>query len=115
MDVAPQVGLRSLAHQILQLRFRRMGKIFPSFYHVDREAKNIPVSQKRHYDLDVLRQTLSVSLLKTTIPSFLKSSSMACVIGDGFASMTSFFWQPNQQDVLFYSILQKLCWWIFGI
>jgi len=84
-----QVGLRSLAHQFLQLRFRKMGMIFPSFTSVDLEAKNITASQKRHYDLDVLRQSLSVALLKTVIPSFLKSNSMACVIGDGFASMTS--------------------------
>ena len=83
------VGLRSLAHQLLQFRFRKMGKSFPSFNRVDREAKNITASQNRHYDLDVLRQTLSVSFLQTTIPARLTSSSMACVIGDGFASMTS--------------------------
>ena len=68
-----------------------MGKSFPSFNRVDREAKNITASQNRHYDLDVLRQTLSVSFLQTTIPATLTSSSMACVIGDGFASMTSVF------------------------
>ena len=66
-----------------------MGKCFPSFYHCDREAKSITTKQNRHYDLDVLRQTLSVSLLQKTIPATLTSSSMACVIGDGFASMTS--------------------------
>ena len=66
-----------------------MGKCFPSFYHIDREAKSITTKQNRHYDLDVLRQTLSVSLLQKTIPAALTSSSMACVIGDGFASMTS--------------------------
>jgi hypothetical protein len=89
------VGLRSLAHQLLQFRFRRMGKSFPSFNYVDREAKNITTSQNRHYDLDVLRQTLTLSFLKTTIPETITSSSMACVIGDGFSSMSSLLLQTK--------------------
>ena len=74
-------GLKSLAHQILQVRFRNMGKCFPSFKSVDREAKNITYSQNRHYDLDVLRQSLSVSLLQKTIPTTLSSNLWLVLLG----------------------------------
>jgi hypothetical protein len=45
--------------------------------------------QGREYDLDVLRQVLTLSFLHAHAPEKFKAGSTCCVIGDGFASLSS--------------------------
>lgn len=86
----PYHGLRLAIHTLLQSKFRRMGKEFPDFRLIDSLAQDIVTKQNRAYDLDVLRQSLTISLLKKYFHEhLLNTKSTACVIGDGFASMTS--------------------------
>ena len=86
----PYKKLHSVLHKFLQRRFRHMGREFPDFGKIDDLAKNIAKKQNRAYDLDILRQSLTVAFLKKYFDKHpLKSISTACVIGDGFASTTS--------------------------
>ena len=80
---------RTPFHRVLQYPFRKMGEKFSQFKSIDKTAFLITGSQRRAYDIDVLRQTLTVTFLRETIPKVLNPSSMGCVIGDGFASTTS--------------------------
>lgn len=82
-------------HQILQYPFRRMGRKFSQFKHIDKASFIITSAQQRAYNIDVLRQTLTVAFLLESIPRILRPSSMACVIGDGFATTTSILLQTN--------------------
>lgn len=45
--------------------------------------------QGRSYDLDVLRQVLTISFLHARAPGKFNETAMCCVIGDGFASMST--------------------------
>jgi hypothetical protein len=80
-------GLLLIFERYLQQRFRKMGGF--NFKQFDQLATEITIKQNRAYDLDVLRQTLSLSFLHRQIPQLMSPSSVACVIGDGFGSMTS--------------------------
>lgn len=87
--IKPHGYLRAGAHYLMQRRFRRMGRDLPQFKAVNAAAHAITRRQGRVYDLDVLRQALTVALLKDRAPEISSPDSMACVIGDGFASLTS--------------------------
>ncbi|HIF58120.1 MAG TPA: putative sugar O-methyltransferase [Rhodospirillales bacterium] len=76
-----------IADKFLQYRFREMGGC--NFSAIDVLAAEMVLKQNRSYDVDVLRQVLTISFLKSTVPQVLSSESTGCVIGDGFASMTS--------------------------
>ena len=78
-----------LAHFLLQMKFRRMGSLFTQFTQLDPVAKKIAKRQDRSYNLDFLRQTLTLSFLKKHIPQKLAENNIVWVIGDGFGSMTS--------------------------
>ena len=82
-------------HRLLQYPFRKMGQKFSQFKVIDKTAFLITGSQRRAYDIDVLRQTLTVTFLRETIPAVLSPSSMGCVIGDGFALTTSLLLETN--------------------
>lgn len=83
----PYKGLRLFLHKILQKKYRAMVSCDPEFDLIDHTAKVITQKQNRAYDLDVLRQTLTLPFLKRHL-SFLGNKSAVAVIGDGFASMT---------------------------
>ena len=76
-------------HLLFQRPFRKMASSFSSFKKIDEIAFRVTKSQGRAYDLDVLRQAITVAYLQEKIPEALGPSSMGCVIGDGFASATS--------------------------
>lgn len=78
---------RRFFHRIFQRKFRRLGFKLTSFSEIDTKANEISQSQGRVYDLDFLRQSLTVAFLKSHLK--LTQPETACVIGDGFASMTS--------------------------
>jgi hypothetical protein len=80
---------RELFHKILQRRFRRMAEGLPFFPAADAAAAGIAAAQGRDYDLDLLRQALTVAFLKAKVPGRLGPQATVCVIGDGLASMSS--------------------------
>lgn len=83
-------GLTKILHTKLQGRFRKMGKDYKNFDVIDNLASDITEKQGRAYDLDVLRQSLTLAFLTDKLSEINNSpNTTACLIGDGFASMTS--------------------------
>lgn len=82
-----RIKILRVVEKFLQSRFRKMGRC--NFSVIDHLAEEMVLKQNRTYDLDVLRQVLTISFLQSTVPQVLSSQSIGCVIGDGFASMTS--------------------------
>ena len=85
----PYRGLRLLLNRLLQRRFRRMGEGFQKFNAIDSISKKVATSGERASDLDVLRQALTLSYLHGQVPNLLTPKTTSCVIGDGFATMTT--------------------------
>jgi hypothetical protein len=92
----PYKGLRRVMTSWLQRRFRKMGG--SKFKGIDRLAAEMVAREHRAYDLDVLRQALTVSFLKEQIPDLFTSVSTSCVIGDGFGSLTSLMLASDFSD-----------------
>jgi putative sugar O-methyltransferase len=82
-------GLRFLLTKLLQKKFRRFADSYEKFAFIDRLAREITNKQQREYDLDVLRQALTISFLDQKVGESLNHKSTLCVIGDGFASMAA--------------------------
>ena len=82
-------GLRFLLTKLLQKKFRRFADSYEKFAIIDRLAREITNKQHREYDLDVLRQALTLSFLDQKVGESINCKSILCVIGDGFASMTT--------------------------
>ena len=85
----PYRGLRLALHRLFQRKYRRMGIQFPQFPFIDTLAYKITSRQGRAYDIDTLRQSLTLAFLKNHVPNALSPQATTCVIGDGFASMTA--------------------------
>lgn len=82
-------GLRLWFLQLLQRRFRRFGGAYAKFNELEELAHELTSRQGRAYDLDVLRQVLTISFLHASVPGKLTENATCCVIGDGFASMST--------------------------
>lgn len=87
-NAPPYTGLRALIHGTLQLRYRQMGRKYRDYPRIDRLAASITRAQGRAYDLDVLRQTITLAFLEER-KAALGPDAVVAVIGDGFASMTT--------------------------
>ena len=85
----PYRGIRYTLHQLLQRKFRQIGSNFPDFASIDRHATEIARRQERAYDLDLLRQSLTLAFVRHRMPVAFGVELTGCVIGDGFASMTA--------------------------
>ena len=85
----PHRGIRLLVHRLLQSRYRRMARKWADFSTIDRVARDVTEKQNRTYDLDVLRQVLALTLLRNQLAARRVTPETACVIGDGFATMTT--------------------------
>jgi len=83
----PRGLVLSAAERLLQARFRKMGGA--KFPLIDQLAYDITNKQNRTYDLDVLRQALTVAYLYDHADGLLSEKSIGVVVGDGFGSMTS--------------------------
>jgi putative sugar O-methyltransferase len=94
-------------HKFMQLAFSNLTNNFSAYKKLNKIAKQITNAQKRAYDLDVLRQVLTLSYLKSKIPLQLNSDSIACVIGDGFASMTSLLLKSKSAKLVILINLKK--------
>lgn len=79
---------RSLFHRALQIPFRRMGAELREFPACDRLAAGIARRQERAYDLDVLRQALTLALLAEKLPAGFEREPLM-LIGDGFGMMSA--------------------------
>ena len=111
----PYSGPRLWLHLLLQRPFRRMGITFPKFKLIDKLARDITTRQLRGYDLDVLRQVLTLSFLNKYAPNALQSQATVCVIGDGFASMTALLLASSSAGRVVLINLTKQCSSISGI
>ena len=87
MGAAPD-PLRNAVHWVLQLPLRRMGRKHRYFPACQREARAIAKGQNRQFTQDILRQALSVALIRDYLPE-LPPESVFAVIGDGFGVTTA--------------------------
>ena len=77
-----------LAHRVLQVPSRRIGRQFKDFSEIDRVAASIAKRQGRVYDKDLLRHSLTLAFLRDRLDLASEKDPIA-VIGDGFANMAS--------------------------
>ncbi len=86
------LGIQNFLHYLFQYPFRKVGVNYKNFRKYEKYARKISIKQKRCYDINCLRQTLTLSYLnknKLEIKDFLKNEPICCIIGDGFGFMTS--------------------------
>lgn len=83
---------------ILQWRFLQMADDKADFFYLHNIAAKIASIQNRNYDLDMLRQVLTLSFLRARIPQLQKRDKLVCVIGDGFSTMTSLLLASNSSS-----------------
>lgn len=87
--ISNKTGLaHRVAHRLLQIPNRNLGRKFKEFRRIDRAAASIAERQGRVYDKDLLRHSLTLALLRDRLDLALERDPIA-VIGDGFANMTS--------------------------
>ena len=98
---------RTPLHKIMQLRFWGLAKNYSAYKELNIIAHEITKIQKRAYDLDVLRQVLTLAYLKKKIPYQLSAESIACVFGDGFATMTSLLLRSKSAKIVILVNLKK--------
>lgn len=86
----PVQGIRRLAHSILLKRYSRFGRRYSRFKEIDRHARDIAARQNRLYNLDILRQSLSLSFLYKFAEKQMKDrAGTIVIIGDGFGTLAS--------------------------
>lgn len=86
---ARKPGLRSIAEWVLQIPYRIIAARYSSFRKIDRDAAKIAKRQGRVYDLDMLRQAISLSMLSDRAGQAFDARRPLLVIGDGYGTMTS--------------------------
>jgi len=104
----PYSGLRLWLNKLLQKRFRNFGDAHAKFKEIDSHALALTKKQVRAYDLDVLRQALTLAFLKDKAPDKFNSSSTCCVIGDGLATMSSLLLLSNSAGRIVLVNLNKI-------
>jgi hypothetical protein len=82
-------GLRLKILRYLQKPFRHFADDYSKFNSIDALATELTSKQHREYDLDVLRQALTISFLNHHVPDKFNKDTTVLVIGDGFAFMSS--------------------------
>ena len=100
------IGLRKIAHHLLQIPFRKMGEKFPDFDANDKVAKDVLSRNNKGYSMDVLRQVISLACLKDK--GVLREGGVSCVIGDGFATMTSLLLKSSKQKIVLVNLVKTL-------
>ena len=93
--------LYSLAHYFLQWPFRVMGREFDSFGQCERLGRLIARRQNRQYTRDMVRQALSLSLIRHHV-RLDNAEQCNLVIGDGYGVMTSLLLlsTPHRRTIL---------------
>ena len=77
-----------IMHWILQIPFRLMGMELKGFWAIDKMAKVIAARQGRAYDCDLMRHTLTMTMMNNRL-DMERDARLVAVIGDGFANMSS--------------------------
>ena len=80
--------LRTVAHWLLQIPFRHMGRSYPTFREMNKLARRIAKRQGRQYDGDFLRHVLTLAMLRAKLP-LENETDPILIIGDGYANMSS--------------------------
>jgi putative sugar O-methyltransferase len=83
--------LKQILSTILQKKYFMMSKNFKNFTSFLKKARLIAKNQDRIFDLDFLRQAITLSFLEDKIGK----CNSTLVIGDGYASMTSLLIDSN--------------------
>jgi len=96
--IKPRGNLLRAFEMVLQSTFRNMADDKQDFSFLDKIAARIVSIQNRNYNLDILRQVLTLSFLRAQIPELQKGDKVVCVIGDGFATMTSLLLASNSSS-----------------
>jgi len=91
---------RNAWHWLMQVPFRRMGAGFAEFSRLNKLGRKIAMRQRRVYDLDMMRQAISLAFMKDRLDGQPDSNSTVCVIGDGFGSMTALLVQSRSARVV---------------
>lgn len=81
--------LRRVGHRLMQRPYRQMAKSFAEFPRWDAMAAKLARSQGRIYDLDMLRQSITLAFLRDLLPDCMSPNSTLLVIGDGFGTLSS--------------------------
>lgn len=81
--------IEALAHRMLQRPWRRLGAAYPAFDRIDRLADELAARQGRIYDLDMLRQALTLAYLDARVPQTLERDNLVIVIGDGYGTFAA--------------------------
>lgn len=99
-DRGPGTIIHKIAHWLLQTPIRRMGEKFSHFPECIKLAKSVAQRQGRPLDVDILRQALTLSLLRESLPMDQLKGPVV-IIGDGFGTLGSLFllWQSNLKIV----------------
>lgn len=100
---APMHGLRRALHWLLMAPFRRMGEKFRSFRRIHKIARDIASRQNRNYNLDILRQTITVSFLLEHVRAELENDDgFILTIGDGFGTFSALILSvfPNARVIM---------------
>lgn len=92
-------------HYMFQWIFRNMAVDNKFFKKIDKKANEIASLQDRANNLDVIRQSLTISFLNKKI-SFKKIDEVV-VIGDGFATMTSLLIENKLAKRVYFINLRK--------
>ena len=86
----PYRGIIKLIHYVLQTPFRFIGKKYYKFREIYKTAIRIRRKQNLAFDLDILRQVISLSYFYQVLDEkILFPNNTTCVVGDGFGSLTS--------------------------
>lgn len=92
-------------HLMFQWIFRKMARDIEFFNKIDKKANEITSSQERANDLDVIRQSLTISFLNQKVN--FNGIENVIVIGDGFATMTSLLIESNLAERVYFINLRK--------
>lgn len=101
----PYVGFLKYIHFLFQFIYRYMAPDQKFFKTIDQKANYITSIQKRANNLDVIRQSLTITLLEKKI-NFNRINT-AIVIGDGFATMTTLLIENNLVERVYLINLKK--------
>ena len=92
----PYEGLFKLIHFLLQYPFRKIGKKYSKFNELYQLAKKIRRKQNSAFDLDILRQVISLSFFYEKLSEKVEfKNNLTCIIGDGFGSLTTLMLESN--------------------
>lgn len=80
---------RALIHHLLQTPFRRHGRSFASFPAILKAGQHIARVQGRVFDLDDLRQVLTLACVRHHLELSTAAPQTIAVIGDGYGRLAS--------------------------